>query len=497
MKPPDRLVFAGRACFSALRVGLLGLAGCGGPTQAELGAGAAERELPKHVILISIDTLRADHVGCYGYERDTTPNLDRLAEESMLFERAYTTMSWTLIAHMSMLTGLYPSQHKVWKNDAVLSTEVPTLAQRLQAQGYHTIGFYDTQAHWVDPEFGYDRGFALYEGHTNAELAGEHLRKALAERPKEQPLFVFLHLFDVHNAPLRKWGTTIYNPPAPFDTHFVPDARERLVGANCKKWWYTDASDATAGQREAIAGLYDSGVRYIDDRIGRWLEEWKAAGFYDQSLIIVTSDHGEGLCERADHYTGHGDANEEGLRVPFLMKLPSARFAGTRSADPVSHVDILPTVVDLLGLPQDARLPGYSLLAGRPADSIVFAERDETQVVIRGPYKLIQHPTRKEIGTLFDLAQDPMERGPIRQRSADAALREQFETLALPLRAAAEKAREGWFQPKESELRVQPIDASMKKQLEEMGYASGGEDDEDERGEADPDADGVSEGDER
>jgi arylsulfatase A-like enzyme len=443
------------------------LAGCGSPSEAHASS-RARGTLPENVILISIDTLRQDHVGCYGYERDTTPNIDALAKESMLFEKAYTTMSWTLIAHMGMLTGLYPSQHKVWKEDAVLAPSVPTLAERLRGEGYHTIGFYDKTAHWVDPEFGYDRGFEKYVAHVDAVEASEHVRAALAGRPADKPFFLFLHLFDVHNAPLNTKGATIYDPPAPFDDCFVSGARERVAGADTKKWWYSDASDATPEQHEAVVALYDAGVRYVDSRLGELFAEWKKDGIFDRSMIIVTADHGEGLCDHNGRFGGHGESRQEGLLVPLIVKLPGGKFAGTRVADPVSHVDLLPTILDSLGLAADARLPGYSLLAGRPADTILYAERDETQVLIRWPYKLIQSPTRKEVGTLFDLSVDPHENQPLRARGPEHA---RYDEIVRPLRAAALADRSDWFQPEAGAERAAPMDAAMKKRMAEMGYA--------------------------
>jgi arylsulfatase A-like enzyme len=185
-------------------------------------------------------------------------------------------------------------------------------------------------------------------------------------------------------------------------------------------------------------------------------------------MIIVTADHGEGLCDHNGKFGGHGESRQEGLLVPLIVKLPYGKFAGTRVADPASHVDLLPTILDGLGLPADSRLPGYSLLAGRPADSILYAERDETQVVIRWPYKLIQSPHRKEIGTLYDLSVDPHENAPLRARGPG---HERYDEIVRPLRAAAQEDRADWFQPETAGARATPMDAAMKKHMAEMGYA--------------------------
>ena len=140
--------------------------------------GEEPREGPPSVILISLDTLRADHVGFMGYDRDTTPFLDEVAKEAMVFDRAYTTMSWTLIAHMSLMTGMYPSQHKVWKDDSVLPESIPTLTQRLKERGYHTMGFH--YPGWLNASYGFGRDFDIYQKHHNVIQAGAHMREAMA-----------------------------------------------------------------------------------------------------------------------------------------------------------------------------------------------------------------------------------------------------------------------------------------------------------------------------
>src|SRR5262245_12779356 len=144
------------------------------------------------IVLVSIDTLRADHLGLYGYTRDTSPFLDEWSRRCMVFERAFTPAAWTLSAHMSMLTGLYPEQHGVLKGTLALAPDVPLLAERLRSAGYRTVGLY--QPTWVHPRHGFDRGFEVFRPHASAEEAGAHLFEELGKLPPEQPFFLFVHL---------------------------------------------------------------------------------------------------------------------------------------------------------------------------------------------------------------------------------------------------------------------------------------------------------------
>src|SRR5262245_57996699 len=164
---------------------------------ASLACACSEAPVQPSIVLVSIDTLRADHLGAYGYERDTSPFLDRWAKRSLVFERAFTPAAWTLSAHMSMLTGLYPEQHGVVKGDLALAPDVPLLAERLAHAGYRTVGLY--QPTWVHPRHGFGRGFEVFRAHENGDQAGEHLFEELAKIPAQSPLFLFVHLFDVHS----------------------------------------------------------------------------------------------------------------------------------------------------------------------------------------------------------------------------------------------------------------------------------------------------------
>jgi len=419
---------------------------------------------PKHVIFISIDTLRQDHVGLYGYQRDTTPVLDEFAKESLVFDRAYTTWTWTLIAHMGLLSGLHASQHGVWKREAALSEDAPLLAERLRDEGFYSAGFHFPG--WLDKRYGFDRGFDVYESHANAEQADEHMRAALAARPKDKPLFLFMHLFDVHNSPLPRRGTP-YTPPAPFDELFLAGAKQRLEQTKARKLWQHDGSEVGPEEHEAIVALYDGGVRYIDTKLGEWLELWRSEGILDDALVIITSDHGEGLYQRGERYGGHGACYEEGLVVPLVMRFPGGRFGGERVGEPVSHVDLVPTIIDVLGIDADDSLPGYSLVRGRPKGAMIVAEhpRLNAEVLYLGSQKLVRSP-EQEIVQAIDLSEDAEERAP---HAPDS---EAYESMSerIQERAAAERAR---WSSVSAAAAMTPVSEETEAQLEALGYGGG------------------------
>ena len=431
------------------------------------GVKTTEDSAPRpHIFLISIDTLRQDHVGVYGYERDTTPVIDELARSSMVFERAYTTASYTLIAHMSMLTGLYPRQHGVLTPLGVLSEQVPTLAERLREVGYYTMGFHFPG--WLDPNYGFGRGYDHYESPRTAEIAEQHLFAALDKAPKDKPLFCFVHLFDVHNVALVRRQEALYEPPAPFDQWFVNDAHERIEGLKARWIWNKDGSGVSPSQHEAIVGMYDGGIRYVDTKLGEWIEEFRARGLFEDSLFVVTSDHGEGLHQRANTYGGHGGIFEEGLVVPLLVRFPKGRFAGERVPEPVSHVDLLPTLLTYLGLSPDERLPGFSLLEGRPAAAPIFAERPGIDTMIHWPWKLVRRSgDDRDYLYLYDLEADPQE---TRNLLAGKSREKHDQRLEFLLQLS-EQSLEQRFQPQKVAPQADGRSEETRQLLRDLGYA--------------------------
>jgi arylsulfatase A-like enzyme len=414
---------------------------------ALVAGGCSEAPHRPSIVLVSIDTLRADHLGVYGYERATSPFLDRWAARGIVFERAFTPAAWTLSAHMTMLTGLYPEQHGVVEGDLALAREVPLLAERLAGAGYRTIGLY--QPSWVDPRHGFGRGFEVFRAHTSAEQAGTHLFEELAHVADEQPFFLFVHLFDVHSDSAERG--TVYSSPEPFRELFVPGAAERLAGEtyNSLKKRKSIGSDVRAD----LTALYDEGIRHVDSVLEGWFTRLEAEGRLADTLVIVTADHGEALAQRG-RLGGHGGIRQEGLHVPLLVRLPNDERAGTRVAEVAHLIDLAPTVLAFAGLARDPDLPGRSLLAPLPPDRVVAGSNPPVAYALRWPEKWL---LRGQKAFRVDLAADPLER-------ADQPIeRAQYEALRAELGLRAGTLHEG--------VPVEALSEADAQALRDLGYA--------------------------
>lgn len=443
--------------MAAALVGLLAAA-CGG------GAAGEATDAPPSVILISLDTLRYDHCGFNGYERDTTPFLDAFSEQCLVFDRAYSTMSWTLIAHMSMVTGLYPTQHGVMEAELALSPEFPTLAERLSREGYDTVGVH--YPGWLGERFGFGRGFGFYEGAPSAAEAERELEVGLKGLRTGWPFFLFVHLFDIHSGVLLGPSSSMYHPPPPYDEMFLPGARDLVTGVDVKGWWERPAAP-TAEQKEAITALYDGGIRYVDSQLEAWFKDWEARGLLDNTIIIITADHGEGLRQRAARFGGHGAFNEEGLRIPLLIRLPGGERGGERVESLVSLVDIVPTVLALTGGEADARLPGRPLTGeGRAADEWVFAANGESGAAVRRDRKVIHKGGEARV--VFDLVEDPGELEPMSPDQRPARFRDEGPALL----AHAFQQLNSYFHPPDPR-EIGDLDEQVREDLKALGY--GGE----------------------
>jgi arylsulfatase A-like enzyme len=288
------------------------------------------------LILISVDCLRADHVGAYGYARDTTPNIDRLAADGVVFETAVSNSSWTIPGHMSMFTGLLPSVHGATKREK-LDGSIAYLSELLAAGGYHTGGV----ASWiyVSQLFGFERGFHTYRvlGDENTR-AGDGVDAALESvgRAKGRSQFLFLHLFDPH---------TPYLPPREYLETFGPrprdisDLHDKIIRLN------KPASDV---ETEEIKRLYDAEIAYTDRELGRFFDGLKTMGIYDRALILLTADHGEAFYEHG-HWQHTESLYDEILGVPLIVKWPEPSPRG-RVRSQVSSVDIFATLLEAAGV---------------------------------------------------------------------------------------------------------------------------------------------------
>jgi len=485
-----------------------------------------------NVILISLDTLRADRLSCYGHDRETSPRLDAFAREGVLCEEAVSTSSWTLPSHWSMLTGLPVSVHGVcdeqlWNRrpeDGEL--ELPSrgrfLGELLKEAGYQTAGFYS----WIylEEKFGLGPGFDTYERHglfgwdhplikpradaareleDRAEqeaigraLQAEHpelfdigrptapevvdrslewLRAEVAEG-SGQPLFLFMHLFDVHDP---------YTPPAPYDGLFDPDYEGPIDGREITGERSLVHKDMAERDLEHLLALYDGGISWIDSEVGRVLDALDELGLSDDTLVIITSDHGEEFFEH-ERKTHRKQLYRESVHVPLLMRWPAGLPEGVRISGPTGIIDVAPTILSAAGLPRLAASPGADLTRlARDGEDSEGTYVTELLLFDAGPV-----PTRR-VGLLtptrhylfrghkpgdpwqveaYDLALNP------RQAGAPALLAdgsaEHRAALSLLEELRGEYSERRALAPPRSEV-VEALDASDRAQLDALGYTGG------------------------
>ena len=434
---------------------VLELATLGGP-EAGWGAWSSPRidvdrvrDPRPSVVLISLDTLRADHLGTYG-SQIRTPNIDGVAAEGIVFETADTASTMTLPSHTSLFTGNWPATHGVVRNGWLVNQENRMLPEVLREAGFRTVGVSAAVA--LSEQLGFPQGFDVWnqdpETFENHVVANEEARRAeqitdaaIAEldRAPFERLFLFVHYVDPHLP---------YDPPEPWRSQYGPvpeglrgswevveKARERRRGTRVRGRMRLTAEEFRSFRREPfgddldLARLYAGEVAYLDHHVGRLLEALRERGIVDDAVIAITSDHGETFWEHGDAWS-HGLATyQTTVRIPLILRLPGGRLAGTRISAPVSNVDVKPTLLALLRLPPPGPLEGRSLIpllegresAPRPVFSEgpvpdgslergvrFWANERKPQSVRIGRWKYVRAPYA-ELEELYDLDTDPHE----------------------------------------------------------------------------------------
>jgi arylsulfatase A-like enzyme len=392
------------------------------------------------LILISIDTLRADRLGSYGYERDTSPSLDALAARGVRFEAVVAESSWTLPSHMTLFTGLPPSVHGVTSDERRLSAEIPMLSEVLREDGYRTFAF--TGGLYVAPNFGFGRGFESYASalrhySTGAErpipldMALDGTLKRIAELGPAEPFFAFVHTFDVHCP---------YDPPEAYTAKFDsrPESDHVETADRCGDPDFNEM-DLTPGQARFLSDRYDAGIRHADDLLGAFFEKLGQAGVLERTFVAVVSDHGEEFLEHGR--IGHqASLFIECLRIPWIVAGPGLAPAVVR--EPVGLADVMPTLLALLGVPAP-ETEGASMLAvmrgERPEDPdrIRFSELGvgpEVSSAIRGDLHVLADRSTGSL-RVFDWRRDRTEQNdlagsdPARDRGLAQELKRHWSDL--------------------------------------------------------------------
>jgi arylsulfatase A-like enzyme len=412
------------------------------PVAAGPVAATADATRPT-IVFILIDALRADHLPLYGYSRQTSPNLVGLASQGMTFSKFYAQASSTRPSIATIFSSLYPSVHKANEDRDVLSSSVTVLPQVLKNAGYSTFGI-SANAN-ISPTFGYAQGFDSFsvwkiENEFRVTTAGrladeflsqQTLRRLLREHADivptadvitdrtlawvrenggRNPMFLYVHYIDPHDP---------YSPPPPYDRKF--DYRSeppRRAGVDPLTLIGPGKDRDSVGR---TLDLYDGEILYADHHVGRLLKGLEDRGVLRNALVIVTADHGEEFWEHGNEKHGRS-AYEEVLHVPFIMWWPGKVAAGTRFEGVAGHIDLMPTLLNLLGLPAPAHVQGHSFAAQLMDPSAAMPSRLLAAQVIQGGFtieamregrnKYIRHTRGRRAGSqeLYDLQEDPLER---------------------------------------------------------------------------------------
>ncbi len=466
----------------------LALAAAVAATSVSCGEGAERRP---NIVLVSIDSLRPDHLGCYGYGRETSPELDRLAAEGVRFESAVSTSSWTLPAHAALFTGLYDSTHGLFDNGLRLAPEHRTLAEELQSAGYHTAGFFGGP--YLHPTFGLGDGFDVYrscmttvpaelseedlrresrapEGRSHDDITGprtaDEVERWTSERPADRPYFLFLHLWDVHYD---------FIPPAPYDRMFDPGYAGALDGRD-----FMGRPEVHPGMAprdlEHLLALYDGEIRFTDDVLKRVLDSLRAKGMLENTLVIVTADHGEEFFEHGTK--GHQKTLfDEVVKIPLVLHWAGTLEGGRVVSDQVRIVDVMPSVLAAAGVREKPTMAGRDILplargqSLEPAPALLElrADKREFRALRTNELKVIRYgrrPDGRELPSVgLDLAKDRPERQPIGEGRGDARVDEGLRRLDRTLESA--RALRTWLGAKATSADMDP---ELERKLRETGY---------------------------
>jgi len=393
------------ACAGALLLAAVLVAGC---------ASDVKQVRERSIVLISIDTLRADHLGCYGYFRDTSPVIDALAKQSVFFEMCLTPMATTLPAHASLLTGTYPIEHGVLGNlrrgaeRFTTGVALRSFAQFARDRGYRTAAF--VSAVPLSSGTGIDAGFEHFDEPAERErLAGETNARVLPwiDELRGEPFFLWVHYFDPHHR---------FEPPRPYDEEFATDSELESYIKSRNIADRVPRQGGVEGDTREWTNGYDGEIRYVDHELGVLFERLRQRGLWDEVAIVLTSDHGEGIGDHA--MAGHGYIHREQLHVPLMMRIPGV--PPKRVRETISLVDALPTLV---GLVDDAGWSGFvdqatgrDVLADDFTPGPIFGQRSGWgRSDLWGPayslttdrWKYVHEPQRGD--RLFDWSKDPYE----------------------------------------------------------------------------------------
>ena len=449
------------------------------PVLVAAGLTADARQPAPNAILVLVDALRADHLGCYGYERDTSPRLDRLAAEGARFETVVAPTSWTLPSHVTLFTALPPESHRVVLGTQRLGDDILTLAEVLRDAGWATAGF--AAGPYVSSRFGLGQGFETYDEsliagsllEANAavtsprlvELAREWLDRWERDAAR-RPFFLFLHAWDPHFD---------YVPPPPHDRLFDPGYDGTL---DARRYARNEAVHAAMDPRDLahVVALYDGEIRFTDLHLGLVLDDLERRGVLGETLVVVTADHGEEFFEHGGK--GHRRTlYDEVVLVPLLVRWPGRVPAGLVVREMAGLADVAPTILALAGVetpaafgapdPAGGRLgrdltPLLRTGGGAWTERAAFADLEGVVALARTPdHSFVKSLEQGGGEELHDLAADPGQRvNVVAGQPAPAA----------ELRDALRRWRTERALPRTAEVEAAETDAATLEQLRALGY---------------------------
>lgn len=419
---------------------------------ALVACGAPPASKP-NILVLSLDTLRADHLGLYGHDLPTSPSIDSLASSSIVFDHALAQSSATLPSHHSLFQSRLPSEVRL---------DMPTLAEILNARGYETVGL--TDGGFMSRDYGFARGFDRYAEFRGGLRHSLPALEAWLRNGAREPWYVFLHTYSIHEP---------YAPPPPYDTMFYPEYTGPVTPAGtseiCRKirrlFEYAEFQgevELSAADRRKIETLYDGAIRYTDDLVGRLLTVLREGRHLEDTLIVILSDHGEEFWDHGSVLHGHS-LYQELIRVPLIVRLPAGQHGGRRVPHSVRLIDVAPTLLELAGILPPDSFRGVSLvheLQGRgERHRATVSEMGTLKARVDMPWKLIidtQHPEP----ALFNLVDDPLERSSLSDRRLD-----RVGALTRALRESLPgEFREVPVVP------AQDVPAEVREQLRALGY---------------------------
>jgi arylsulfatase A-like enzyme len=451
----------GKSPSRILRAGLAALAVSCHPSTESLRGSCADC----NVVLISVDTLRADHLGAYGYTKPTSPFIDSLADDSVLFQRAFTPRGLTRPSVVSMLTSLYPVASGVRTMKAKLSQSIPTLASLLEAHGYSTVSF-------LSGPVARFRDLGFQEAFSGDDAQITDFAKYWLDRNQQKKFFLWIHYFSPHDD---------YQPPAEFDRFTEPDYDGAYDGSR-EQLMHVAIHQIELDERDHrhIIGLYDGEIAYVDSLIREFYTVLKNMVLLEKSIVIFVGDHGEDLYQHNRYFQHMYSTYDSSLRIPLLLKLPGGHVR-KRVDSIVEIIDIAPTILELIDQPVPPEFAGRSLLplldgtsdeAFDHALSELSTEAGPGEILsIRTDrWRYVDNPTEKipkglpghhfytlEREELYDLQEDPDE---------FTNVVDQFPEVASSLR---ERLRSAYHAQPEGQAQGQ-VDAETMEQLRALGY---------------------------